>query len=110
MRLNFFAPLLLAGVSQLVSCTTQAPSQPSPSVQSARLMDESVPQAARSACLAAVSKTTGNPDALIIEMIYSEANSQVTVGVGPARAPWQCLVSNSGIVANVMSLTNEGAL
>jgi len=42
-------------------------------------------------------------------MIFSEANSQVTVGVGPTRAPWRCLVSNSGVVANVMSLTNEGS-
>jgi hypothetical protein len=43
-------------------------------------------------------------------MEYSEANSQVKVGVGTSRAPWQCTVSNRGEVANVMSLTDEGAL
>jgi hypothetical protein len=74
------------------------------------LMDQSVPQVARAACLREVGRTTNNPDLAIIEMIYSEANSQLKVGVGPDRAPWRCLVSNSGIVAEVMSLTDEGAL
>ncbi len=69
-----------------------------------------MPQVARDACLREVRNTTNNPDVTIIEMIYSEANSQVKLGVGPGRAPWQCLVSNSGVVAQVMSLTNEGAL
>jgi len=73
-------------------------------------MDVSVPQVARDACLREVRRTTNNPDLAIVEMIYSEANSQVKVGVGAERAPWQCIVSNSGIVAQVMSLANEGAL
>jgi hypothetical protein len=74
------------------------------------MMDESVPQAAREACLREVRRTTNNSDVAIIEMIYSEANSQVKIGVGPDRAPWQCLVSNSGVVAQVMSLADEGRL
>lgn len=95
----------------LSGCTTDGPSQPPPMAAATQpLMDESVPPAARSACLAAVSNTTNNGDVQITEMIFSEANSQVTVGVGPTRAPWRCLVSNSGVVANVMSLTNEGSL
>ncbi len=89
-------------------CTTD--SARSNDVAPAPLMDESVPQAAREACLREVQRTTNNPDLAIVEMIYSEANSQVKVGVGPDRAPWRCLVSNSGVVAEVMSLTDEGAL
>lgn len=33
----------------------------------------------------------------------------VTVGAGPDKARWQCLVKN-GKVAEVISLTDEGAL
>lgn len=102
--------MTLAAGLLLVGCTTEGSSPPPIAAQPARLMDESVPPVARSACLAAVSQTTNNGDVEIIEMVFSQANSQVTVGVGPGRAPWQCLVSNSGVVANVMSLTNEGAL
>lgn len=95
----------------LASCTSDGTSQPPPMAAATQpLMDESVPPAARSACLAAVSNTANNGDVQITEMIFSEANSQVTVGVGPTRAPWRCLVSNNGVVANVMSMTNEGSL
>jgi len=31
------------------------------------------------------------------------------IGVGPQRAPWRCLVSK-GVVAEVMSMTDEGRL
>lgn len=79
-------------------------------VAASALMDASVPQVARDACLAELRRITNNPDLAIVEMIYSEANSQLTIGVGPDRAPWKCIVSNSGVVARVMSLTDEGAL
>lgn len=92
----------------LAGCNTS--SAPTPAGSAAPLMDESVPPASRSACLAAVSQTTNNGDVEIVEMIFSEANSQVTVGVGSDRAPWRCLVSNTGVVAEVMSMTDEGAL
>lgn len=100
---SVFIFLLLAA-----GCTTDS-GQPNKPTQGA-LMDQSVPEVARQACLREVGRTTGNNDLTIIEMIYSEANSQVKIGVGRDRAPWQCLVSNSGVVAQVMSLTNEGAL
>lgn len=103
--------MICLAMGLLAGCTSDGTSQlPPMSAATPRLMDESVPPAARSACLAAVSNTTNNGDVEIIEMIFSEANSQVTVGVGPTRAPWNCIVSNSGVVANVMSMTNEGAL
>ena len=68
------------------------------------------PSLQEQACLAAVSNTTNNGEVTVLENIYSEANSQVTIGVGLDRAPWRCLVSNDGVVADVMSLTNEGTL
>lgn len=102
--------MICIAAAVLSGCTSDGSSQMPPMASTQPLMDESVPPAARSACLAAVSNTTNNGDVQITEMIFSEANSQVTVGVGPTRAPWRCLVSNSGVVANVMSLTNEGSL
>lgn len=103
--------MICIAAAVLSGCTSDGSSQSPPMAAATQpLMDESVPPAARSACLAAVSNTTNNGDVQITEMIFSEANSQVTVGVGPTRAPWRCLVSNSGVVANVMSLTNEGSL
>lgn len=74
------------------------------------IMDAGVPPVARAACLRKVAATTGNRQVVILAMIHSEANSQVTVGVGAQKAPWRCLVSRSGVVADVMSLTDEGAL
>jgi hypothetical protein len=103
--------MICLSIGLLSGCTSDGTSQPPPMAAATQpLMDESVPPAARSACLAAVSNTANNGDVQITEMIFSEANSQVTVGVGPTRAPWRCLVSNSGVVANVMSMTNEGTL
>jgi hypothetical protein len=101
--------VLLVCTALLAGCNTSTTPAPT-AVTAAPLMDESVPPASRSACLAAVSRTTSNGDVEIIEMIFSEANSQVTVGVGPDRAPWRCLVSNDGVVLETMSLTDEGAL
>ena len=61
------------------------------------------------ACERAVSFQTNNGDAITLSSTFSEANTVVIVGVGPERARWRCLVSN-GVVAEVMSLTNEGTL
>ena len=54
------------------------------------------------ACLAAVKKETNESDLAVISNEFSEANTLVMVGVGANRAPWRCLVSNSGEVAEVM--------
>jgi hypothetical protein len=109
--MRFVSVAVILTLAGCVSGTPPAPvSAPAPVAAPAPLMDESVPQVARDACLREVGRVTANPDLAITEMIYSEANSQVTVGVGPDRAPWRCLVSREGIVAEVMSLTDEGAL
>lgn len=68
-----------------------------------------VSKADQKACLKAVSRTTNNDTVTVLDAISSEANNMVTVGVGPDKAKWQCLVKN-GKVENVMSLTDEGAL
>lgn len=60
------------------------------------------------ACLTAVARQTGNT-VTVLSSEFSEANTVVMVGVGPDRAPWRCLV-NKGVVAEVMSATDEGAL
>lgn len=61
-----------------------------------------------SACLNAVARQTGN-SVTVLESTFSEANTEVIVGVGPELARWRCL-SSGGVVAEVMSLTNEGTL
>ncbi|MDH4441961.1 MAG: hypothetical protein QE284_16445 [Rhizobium sp.] len=104
------AAVICALTASLTGCAADGTQPPPMATATPALMDESVPPVARSACLAAVSNTANNGNVEITEMIYSEANSQVTVGVGPTRAPWRCLVSNSGVVANIMSMTNEGSL
>jgi hypothetical protein len=68
-----------------------------------------VPARDKKACLRAVKAKTHNPKVTVLEAISSEANNTVTVGVGPQRAPWRCLVKR-GHVADVMSLASEGAL
>jgi hypothetical protein len=60
------------------------------------------------ACLAAVAAQTNNTG-VVLESTTSEANNMVTIGVGPEQARWQCLVKN-GVVAQTMSMTNEGTL
>ncbi|MFA6205493.1 MAG: hypothetical protein WC689_04735 [Methylocystis sp.] len=63
----------------------------------------------KTACLLAVKRQTNNPKLVVLSVETSEANNSVTIGVGPNRAPWRCLVKR-GIVADVMSLTDEGKL
>ena len=68
-----------------------------------------LPPVVEQACLKAVAKQTNTADVEVIDSMTSEANNTVTVGVGPDRAPWKCLVKN-GKVAEVMSETDEGGL
>jgi|GEM_PF-6529605 len=63
----------------------------------------------KTACLLAVKRQTNNPKVVVLSVETSEANNTVTIGVGPNRAPWRCLVKR-GIVADVTSLTDEGKL
>lgn len=68
-----------------------------------------VPAKDQQACLAAVSNKANNGTVEVIEASSSDANNTVIIGVGKEKARWQCLVKN-GRVAEVMSVTDEGAL
>ncbi len=52
---------------------------------------------------------TNNPKLVVLGLETSKANNAVTIGFGPNRTPWRCLVKR-GIVVEVMSLTDEGKL
>lgn len=68
-----------------------------------------MPKSDQKACRKAVKRKTNNKDVTVLDATSSEANNMVTLGVGPDKAKWKCLVKN-GIVAEVMSLTDEGGL
>ncbi len=68
------------------------------------------PTAAEQACLRDVTATTNNPDVMLLGSEFSEAGTFVRVGVGPDRAPWQCIAYSDGTTDGIMSLTNEGTL
>ena len=68
-----------------------------------------VPSSDEQVCLQAVTQQTNNPDVVLLSSEFSQANNAVIVGVGPQKARWQCLVKN-GVVAGIMSLTDEGAM
>lgn len=108
MRIAIF--MLVAVPLALAGCNTSTPTPVTQAPATTAMMDESVPQVARTACLNEVASVTGATQVTIGEMLYSEAGSQIKVLVGPQRAPWQCTVANSGVAPKVMSLTNEGAL
>ena len=53
---------------------------------------------------------TGNPDVVLLSSSFSEAGTEVIVGVGPQEARWQCIAYSDGSTSRPMSLTNEGYL
>jgi hypothetical protein len=68
------------------------------------------PSKQEQACLAAVSREANNGEVMVLSSEFSQANSLVMVGVGAQRAPWRCLVSNDGVVAEVFFAGSEGDL
>lgn len=68
------------------------------------------PSLAEQGCLRDVARTTNNPEVAILESTFSQAGTEVIVGVGPDRARWQCIGYSDGKTAGIMSLTDEGAL
>ena len=69
-----------------------------------------MPNAAEQACLRDVTRETNNPEVVLLGSEFSEAGTMVRVGVGPNRAPWQCVAYRDGTTDGIMSLTNEGTL
>ncbi len=68
------------------------------------------PSVAEQACLRDVARSINNPDVSLLSSSYSEAGTEVIVGVGPQRARWRCIAYRDGSTGGIMSLTNEGAL
>lgn len=68
------------------------------------------PSPAEQACLRDVTQATNNRDVAVLESSFSEAGTQIIVGVGPQRARWNCIAYADGTMAGVKSLTNEGSL
>ena len=67
-------------------------------------------EAGRTACLRDVRAATANPEAVVLRSSFSEAGTEVIVGVGPTQAPWRCIAYRDGTTADIMSLTDEGYL
>ncbi|MGP3695715.1 hypothetical protein [Rhodobacter sp. NSM] len=67
---------------------------------------------AYTACRAAIARTNRRPvsDVAIFSYLFSEANTEVLASVAGAEAPWRCLSSNQGEVAEVTYTGSEGAL
>lgn len=68
------------------------------------------PSPAEQGCLRDVTRTTNNPDVVLLSSEFSQAGTQVIVGVGPQRARWSCIGYSDGSTAEIISLTNEGSL
>lgn len=98
--------LALPFVIALAACAETGGSTPAPTA-SAQISSGSA--ADEGACLSAVAQQTGNAQATVISSQFSQANTDIIIGVGPQQARWRCLVSG-GVVAEVTSLTDEGAL
>lgn len=94
------AAALALALAALSACSPAAPVQPA----------SAPPTPGEAGCLRDVAATTGNPEVTILESFASEAGTEVTVGVGPDRAPWRCIGYADGATAGIMSQTDEGAL
>jgi len=68
------------------------------------------PNAAEQACLRDVTRETNNPEVVLLNSTFSQAGTEVIVGVGPQKARWRCIAYSDGTTAGIMSLTNEGTL
>lgn len=60
------------------------------------------------ACLAAVSRETNNGDVMVMGSDFSQAGTMVQVGVGPDRAPWQCIAYADGSTGGIEYLGQDG--
>ena len=62
---------------------------------------ETTPTPAEQACLAAVSRAANNGEVAVLSSLFSEAGTQVKIGVGPDRAQWNCIAYSDGTTAAV---------
>ena len=76
----------------------------------AGVVTDSTPSAAEQACLRDVTRTTNNPDVVLLGSTFSQAGTEVIVGVGEQRARWRCIAYSDGTTGGITSLTDEGRL
>ena len=108
MRPRSFLTLLVLGPG-LAACV-EATGTSAPMTLAPTDADRATP--AYQACRAAIAQATGRSpaDVAIFDYLFSEAGTQVQATVAGAEAPWRCLSSNSGVVAEVTYTGSEGAL
>lgn len=95
------------GLIALVGCTETTQTKSESSSSGAKV---GMPTPAEQACLRDVTRSTNNPDVVLLDSSFSQAGTEVIVGVGPQRARWRCIAYSDGSTAGIMSLTDEGAL
>ena len=103
-------PIRLAAVAVTATLLTACVSTNEQATSSSPSASSRMPSPAEQACLRDVTRTTNNPDVVLLDSSFSEAGTEVIVGVGPQRARWRCIAYRDGTTAGIMSLTNEGAL
>jgi hypothetical protein len=64
---------------------------------------------AEQACLRDVASTAGRTDVRIVRSSFSQAGTEVIVGVG-TTGQWRCIGYQDGTTAGIASLTDEGLL
>lgn len=69
--------------------------------------DPADPSAAEQACLSAVSRETQNGAVILLGSAFSPAGTLVRVGVGPERAPWQCIARADGTTGEITYLSED---
>jgi type IV pilus biogenesis protein CpaD/CtpE len=97
MRQSIKLVLALAAAAGLAGCVEETATTSVPSVE-------------EQACLRDVTRQTSNGDVALISSSFSQAGTEVVVGVGPQRARWRCIGYSDGTTAEIMSLTDEGSL
>lgn len=106
--LSMILPVCLAG------CVAQTGAAPDLGASTATFAPtaEDKQSLAYKACRAAIAEQTGRPlsDVKVFDYLFAEANTQVQAHVTGADAPWRCLSSTRGEVAEVSYTGSEGAL
>ncbi|BDW86850.1 MULTISPECIES: hypothetical protein [Roseicyclus] len=95
-----------AALAMLAGCVET----PGPARMPAAPAGNAPEEAGRAACLRDVRAVTANPEAVVLGSSFSEAGTEVIIGVGPTQARWRCIAYRDGTTADIMSLTDEGYL
>lgn len=104
--LHLIKPLAAAAALALISGCVQSTG----GTHSSAGTQPGTPTLAEQGCLRDVTRTTGNPDVVLLSSSFSQAGTEVIVGVGPQRARWRCIGYEDGATSSIMSLTDEGRL